>query len=57
MACEKKDKISHMYIIHPEKEILEVKLKCFDTVFQTPYRYFSVDVKVILYPYHLLTLD
>ena len=34
----------------PWKGNLEVKLRCFDTGFQTPYRYFSVDVKVILYP-------
>ena len=50
VACDTKDKISHMYIIYPEKAIREVKLGCFDTVFQTPYQYFSVDVKVILYP-------
>lgn len=50
MACDTKDKISHMYIIYPEEAILEVKLGCLDTVFQTPYQYFSVDVKVILYP-------
>ena len=49
MAYEKKDKISHLYIINPEKEILEVKLRCFDTVFQSPYPYFSVHVKVISY--------
>ena len=49
VACDTKDKMSHMYIIYPEKAILEVKLGCFDTVFQTPYQYFSVDVKVILY--------
>lgn len=49
VACDTKDKMSHMYIIYPEKAILKVKLGCFDTVFQTPYQYFSVDVKVILY--------
>lgn len=50
VACDTKNKISHMYTIYPEKAIREVKLGCFDTVFQTPYQYFSVDVKVILYP-------
>ena len=50
VACDTKDKISHMYIIYPEKAFLEVKLGCLDTVFQTAYQHFSVDVKVILYP-------
>ena len=50
VTCDTNDKISHMYIIYPEKAILQVKLGCFDTVFQTPNQYFSVDVKVILYP-------
>ena len=36
VACDTKDKISHMYIIYPEKAIREVQLRCFDTVFPDP---------------------